>query len=52
MNDWIEDENPSQETIIAENEEFNSRYSLLKDANDKFKLKYKAYNTFIGMQLV
>ena len=30
--DWIEDESPSQETKFAENEEFKSRCSLLKDA--------------------
>lgn len=30
--DWLEDEAPSQETIVAEKEEFSQRMAFLKDA--------------------
>ena len=47
--DWIEDETPSQETIIAENQEFDSRYSLLKDAINYLSEREK--NIFIQRRL-
>ena len=47
--DWIEDDTPSQETIIAENQEFNSRYSLLKDAINFLSEREK--NIFIQRRL-